>query len=196
MFGIGSQLAAMSVATLLAAAGGPVSGVTKAHAEPAENARDATTVKRTRQTMQFDLNASADRVFPLFGPIRESEWDPNWKPAMLFPADGSQTGDGAVFTVTHPGAQASVWVMSRYDAAARQIQYVRFTPGAVVVLIDIGVRSAGRSRSVATVTYNYTSLSPEGDRILERFEQVFPHWPREWGDAINHYLATGAPLAH
>ena len=191
-----NPVAAMSIAGVLAVALGLGMGSTKAQAQPAGNSRDATIVKRTRQTMRIDLNGSAERVFPLFGPVQESQWDPNWKPTMLFPADGSQNGEGAVFTVAHPGAQDSVWVMSRYDIAARQIQYVRFTPGAVVVQIDIGVKPVGHGRSVANVTYTYTSLSPEGDGILDRFVKVLPQWPRDWADAINHYLSTGAPLAH
>ena len=178
----------------LAAAAGfaPANG----HGQFSGDSQATEPVKRAQRTMRMELIGNAKLVFPLFGPVRESEWDPNWKPAMLFPVDGSQSADGAVFTVPDPGAQNSVWVMSRYDAARRQIQYVRFIPGAAVVQIDIGVEPAGRSRSLAMVRYTYTSLSSEGDGLVDRFVETFPKREREWKKVINHYLTTGTPLVH
>jgi hypothetical protein len=43
------------------------------------------------------LPAAPTVVFPLFGPIRESEWSLHWSPTMLYPAERSQKA-GAVFT--------------------------------------------------------------------------------------------------
>jgi hypothetical protein len=38
---------------------------------------------RASAAIELHLNASADVVFPLFGPVRESEWAPNWSPVWI-----------------------------------------------------------------------------------------------------------------
>src|ERR1035438_2564551 len=49
-------------------------------------------------------------VFPLFGPIRESEWSPHWNPTMLYPPDRVQKA-GSVFT-TREHDQDVVWILT------------------------------------------------------------------------------------
>jgi len=144
---------------------------------------------RVERTMRVRLGAAADRVFPLFGPIRESEWDPRWAPRMIFPTDRSQSEKGAVFTT-----DGAVWVMTVYDPARRIVGYVRVLPGVTVTEIDVAVASAGPAASEARVTCRLTPLSKAGEEPIERFRLHFPHQAAHWEEAINHLLTTGRPL--
>jgi hypothetical protein len=64
------------------------------------------------------LPAPPSVVFPLFGPIRETEWPPRWNPALLYPPDCIQKA-GGVFTREHE--QDAIWVLTVYDEAALRI---------------------------------------------------------------------------
>ena len=66
------------------------------------------------------LPATPSVVFPLFGPIRESEWSPHWNPTLLYPAEHIQKA-GAVFT-TREHDQDVIWILTAYDEAALRIQ--------------------------------------------------------------------------
>jgi hypothetical protein len=178
------------------AAGGDTGPVTAGSATGAHGPATAP-LKHASRTMTLDLARDADTVFPLFGPIREREWDVNWKPVMPFPTDGAQTADGAVFSVVHPqSGAATVWVMSLYDVRRRALQYVRVSPGLYAGRIDISVVPGARGKSRAEVTYTMTALSDAGNASVDRFVEGFPARKAQWEQTINHFLVTGKPLPH
>src|SRR5512146_3153269 len=92
----------------------------------------APAVARETRTMQLALRAPADAAFPLFGPVREREWSPDWSPRFLWPPAPAQGPAGAVFTTGGDGGAAALWVMTDYDPAARLVRYVILHPGALV----------------------------------------------------------------
>jgi len=62
------------------------------------------------QSFAFDLPAGVADATPLFGPVREREWSPDWAPRFIHPADPAQR-EGAVFTTaTHNGTR--LWVLT------------------------------------------------------------------------------------
>ena len=58
-------------------------------------------VEQRTQSFTIILNGSVSDVTPLFGPVREAEWAPDWSPRFIHPAHGVQH-EGVVFT-TRPG---------------------------------------------------------------------------------------------
>jgi hypothetical protein len=47
----------------------------------------------------------------------------------------------------------------------------------------------------ATVTYNHTSLGPEGDSFISSFTaDYYEGFMRDWEDRINHFLTHGSIL--
>lgn len=171
---------------------------TPAHSRPAgwppiheaQVSRDSVIVQVTR-TMSLDLPADADTAFPLFGPVREVEWSPAWKPAFVAPLQGAQTSDGAVFT-TGEGEAAVLWVMTDYDAARRQVRYVHVRTGQLVAQLWIEVIAASPRTSRAEVTYRYTLLGPGGKDAIAHFIDAFPMFKHHWEEAIGGALAGKA----
>jgi len=143
---------------------------------------------RETRTMQLQLHADADTAFPLFGPVREHEWSPDWSPQFLYPPAPAQGPDGAVFTTPGPDGQPSVWVMTDYDAAARRVRYVILHPGLSVGELSIGVAPAGQAASTAEVTYRFTALTAAGNASIARWVEHFPHMQSHWEGALNAHL--------
>lgn len=145
---------------------------------------------RTTRSIQLHLDAPPERVFPLFGPIHEADWAPGWSPKMVYPTDGSQSGEGAVFTTENQHG-TTTWVMTTYDAARGEIAYVNMIPGSRVTELHITVTAAESGKSAAVVTYRVTSLSEAGDAFVAHFAEEFPNEGPHWEKAINGYLHTG-----
>ncbi len=144
-----------------------------------------------RETRSFELALSgpADTAFPLFGPVREREWAPDWAPRFLAPDPPAQDSSGAVFTTERHGG-TSVWVMTTYDPHRRRVRYVVLHPELVTCEIAIDVAATGTSTSRAHVTYRYTALSEHGERFIAHWLDQFPHLARDWESAINPRLAA------
>ena len=145
---------------------------------------------RETRTMHLDLHAAADVAFPLFGPVREREWSPDWSPQFLAPPLPAQGPDGAVFTTEGTADSPSVWVMTDYDPATRLVRYVIFHPGISVGELSIRVTPAGAAASTAEVTYRFTAVSAGGNDFIARWVAHFPHLAPHWEGALNGRLAA------
>ena len=149
---------------------------------------------RAVRAFEIQLQASADEVFPLFGPKKEKLWAPEWNPVFVYPADGEVSAEGAVFTVMpDDGRPLSTWVMTTYDDRRRTVEYVQMSPGHSVTEIHIEVLPEGASRSRARVRYTRTALSPAANAFIAHFEAHFAATGTHWQDAINRYLASRDP---
>jgi len=149
----------------------------------------APTLSRESRTFHLALHGTPDAVFPLFGPVRESEWSPGWAPHFAFPSVPAQGPDGAVFTTDGAdGAAPSVWVMNDYDATARRVRYTILHPGVSVGELSIVVSPGGGMASTAEVTYRFTALSADGNASIARWIEHFPHMAPHWEGAINALL--------
>lgn len=143
--------------------------------------------RQIERTMTLSLAGPADEAFPLFGPLREREWEPEWNPVFIAPDDGQSCAPGTVFVV--PGPPEGVWVMTAYDAARRQVRYVMVQPRLVTSEIAVDVTPSGPQSSTALVAYRRTALSEAGEAALDEFIGVWPSWAGQWQSAINAVLS-------
>jgi hypothetical protein len=139
-------------------------------------------------SIELHLNASADAAFPFFGPVRESEWAPEWSPVWIYPRNPCQFADGAVFTTSHHTGVAT-WVMTVYDTDKRTVEYVNFIPGNRVTQISISVRPETAATSIARVSYRVTALSQEGGAFVAHFAKNFPGEGPHWEKAVNDSIS-------
>lgn len=147
--------------------------------------------RRAAVSIELHLNASADAAFPLFGPLRESEWAPDWSPVWIYPPDPRQTADGAVFTISHHSG-FSTWVMTVYDTDRHAVEYVNFLPGNRITEISITVRPETPATSIARVSYRVTALSQSGSAFVAHFAKNFPAEAPHWEKAINDSIGKNA----
>jgi hypothetical protein len=148
----------------------------------------AVTVKQRAQSFTIGLNGSVADVTPLFGPLRESEWAPDWSPRFIHPAQGEQR-EGVVFTTTSGDGRDRLWLLTTYDLRNGRVEYVVMTPAFTASEIKIRVLSDGERHSRATITYRRSALAPEGNTEVAKLDE---HWAEQqrihWETAINKAL--------
>jgi hypothetical protein len=131
------------------------------------------------------LKAPPEVAFPLFDPVNETKWDPEWQPQLL----GAKVEEGLVF-LTGDGRSRTTWLVDRYDPVAHRIAYVVTGHKTLTrILIDVQPHAGG---SQATVTEIKTALVPEAVAGVEHFAQHFPLEQSHWEAAINGVLARGS----
>ena len=154
-------------------------------------ASDAEALEQRTQSFNVTLKGSVADVTPLFGPVRETEWAPSWRPRFLHPTQGGQC-EGAVFTSVSSNGRERVWILTAYDVKEGRVEYVFLTPGFTANEIKIQVVPDGDGQCKATITYRHSALTPEGNREVEKLDA---HWAEEqrvhWETAINAALAKG-----
>ncbi len=149
---------------------------------PAESAR-----AHAEPSFVIHLQAPPAEVFPLFGPVGESEWSPQWVPHFISPPDGARIARGGVFSTTNEHGEQT-WVLTAYDPQQRHIRYCIFLPGLLVTEIDIHLQKLGEAQTSAEVLYRHTALSAEGDRLVTRMGKhqaaMGPHWEHAINEAL------------
>jgi hypothetical protein len=165
-------------------------GVLLIQAVLAEETGTAAVEQRT-QSFTIELNGSAADVAPLFGPVREAEWAPDWSPRFIHPVQGVQR-EGAVFTTVGAYGRDRVWLLTAYDVTNGRVEYVVLTAAFTVNEIKIRVVPDGGQHCKATITYRRSALTPEGNEEVAKLDA---HWAEEqrihWQAAINEALAKG-----
>ncbi|HML22423.1 MAG TPA: hypothetical protein PKD09_12290 [Aggregatilinea sp.] len=145
-------------------------------------------LQRFAHTESLTLNAPPERVFPLFGPLREKEWAADWDPTLIY--SDAPLGDcaGTVFSSRHPGEPDTIWYVNRFDAAQWAVEYVRVTPGLMLAIVAIQCEASDGGRTVAHVTYTFTALSDAGAAALHHRAAHHASGVRAWEGAINGIL--------
>jgi hypothetical protein len=139
------------------------------------------------------LTGPVEKVFPLFGPVREKEWAPGWSPELVYPADG-EVAEGMVFK-TAGEAGETLWVIMRYDPDQHIIVYANVTPGYMVNRILISCTAAGSGQTDATVAYIHVALGEQGNSFVRHMDdQAYVAKMEHWRQAINYRLETGKTI--
>jgi hypothetical protein len=155
------------------------------------------TAERVSKSATIMLEGHIERVFPLFGPVKERKWAGGWNPVMLYPASG-EVEEGMVFTTQGHGHGETVfaWIVSKYQAENHLTEYIVSTANRYWV-ITIRCIASSVAQTKATVSYTYTGLTPLGNEInKDAIEKMYERNLRDWEEAINHYLKTGEALKH
>ena len=148
-------------------------------------------LEQRTQSFTLGLNGRVADVTPLFGPVREAEWAPDWSPRFIHPAQGEEC-EGAVFTTTGGHARDRLWLVTTYDIGNGRLDYVVVTPALSATEIKIRVVSDGEQHCKATITYRRSALAPEGNQEVAKLNA---NWAEEqrihWETAINEALGKG-----
>ena len=148
-------------------------------------------LEQRTQSFTISLNGPVADVTPLFGPVRETEWAPEWSPHFIHPAQGAQE-EGIVFTTTSGHSKDRLWLLTAYDVEEGRVEYVVVTPALVASQIKIRVVPDGGRQCKATITYRRSALTPEGNEEVAKLDA---DWAKEqrihWEKAINGTLAKG-----
>ncbi len=151
---------------------------------------------RVKHTYTQSISAAPDDVFPLLCPVREHDWAPGWSTDWVISRSGLAEQECMFQTPPKAGAKdASVWIITRHDPNANEVEMYKVTPGQTVGKLAISLTADGATGTRAKISYEFTSLGPDGDAFLDEFtEEWYEKFMQGWETAINHYLRTGEQL--
>lgn len=150
--------------------------------------------QRVKHSFTQLLKGAPEQVFPLLCPVREADWIPGWTTDWVISDSGVAEQDCIFQTPSRPGSggAASIWIITRYDADAFEVEMFKVTPAFTVGKLQISLSAQGETATNATIAYEFTSLGPLGDEYLEGFTaQWYESFMRVWERQMNHYLDTG-----
>ncbi len=138
------------------------------------------------------IDGTPDEVFPLLCPVREAEWVDGWVGRPVHAPSGVAEADG-VYATRHDGeAEETLWLVTRFDRAAHEIEFATFVPGRQVFRLAVAVRPLGPARSAVSIRYVRTGISAAGNAILAELERTDGDsaMMREWEADMNRYLSS------
>ena len=146
------------------------------------------TAEKVTRTAEIHLNGAIAEVFPLFNPVEEPKWAPQFQPRFIYPADQT-VQEGMTFTTAgHHGEADFVWRINEYDPAAYHIQYLVYGADRYWT-ITIDCRDLDGGKTSAQVTYDFLPLAEAGVAASQAsIEAMFAHDLTDWEQAINSYL--------
>ena len=137
---------------------------------------------------QFLLPLPVTDAVPLFTPEGERRWvGPSWDPIYAIPdAVEDDSAPGTVFTTDSAGGSATWIVLERGDDGMR---YARISPGRIAGTITVTCTPVEAGQTRVSVTYDVTSLSPEGAAFVGELEATYDQFLEDWRQQI---VALGA----
>ena len=150
--------------------------------------------RRVKHSFTQSINGTPEQIFPLLCPVREADWIPGWTTDWVISDSGVAEQNCVFQTPSRPGAggAASIWVITRHDADAFEVEMFKVTPGFTVGKLQISLSAQDQTRTNVTIAYEFTSLGPLGDTYLEGFTaQWYEKFMQVWEKQMNHYLETG-----
>ena len=151
----------------------------------------AAALEQRTQSFTIVLKGSVADATPLFGPVREAEWAPDWAPHFLHPPEGAQR-EGVVFTTTTSKGRERLWLLTVYDIKEGRVEYVIVTPGFTANEVKIRVVPDGDRQCKATITYRHSAVAPEGNEEANKLDARWADQQRvHWETAMNALLAKG-----
>jgi hypothetical protein len=151
---------------------------------------------RVKHSYTQSVSATPDNVFPLLCPVREHDWAPGWSTDWIISGSGLVEQECLFQTPPKAGAKdASIWIVTRHDPSAYEVEMYKVTPGQTIGKLAISLTEQGRTETRAQISYEFTSLGPDGDAFLDNFTtEWYEKFMQGWETAINHYLRTGEQL--
>lgn len=152
--------------------------------------------RRISQTRRIELHGPLQTVFPLFGPITEKLWVEGWNPEIVL-LNSEEIEEHMVFKTPPRFEQEPpyTWILSKYAPEQAIVEYTVFTPERLWTITVKCEADDAAPTTHAEITYAFTGLSELGNLLNEKaLQTMFAHDLRDWQEAINHYLKTGAKL--
>lgn len=147
-----------------------------------------TNPQRVAHTYTQRLYGNVAEVFPLLCPVRECDWVNGWDPREVITSSGFAERDCIFFT--GPQENEAIWLVTEYEPPTT-IGFVKINPRETAARITIHLRADGE-RTLAEITYAYTALNAQGERVVREFTpEYYQSFMKEWENELNHYLLTG-----
>lgn len=148
---------------------------------------------RVSHSFTMTIDATADTVFPLLCPVRESDWIEAWEYRMIY----SETGVaemGCVFLTDLPGRGVETWMVTRYEPST-EIEFCRSAGATRTCHLRVSLEDHGDGATTLAWTYTHTGLDEAGREWVENYSASrFRSEMRGMEERLRHYLREGEML--
>jgi len=137
---------------------------------------------------QFTLPVAASVAAALFTPEGERRWaGPSWNPVYAIPEAVSDDSEPGTVFMTETDGTTAIWIV--LERREDGIHYARITPGSIAGTISVTwAEAASPNESRITVSYDVTSIGPQGVAFVEElrtgYEPFLKSWRREIVDGL------------
>jgi hypothetical protein len=137
------------------------------------------------------LRGPVGKVFPLFSPLGEKRWVPEWSPQLLHPP-GAVWEEGMIFRTREETGDA-IWTVTRLDPGRHEVRYERVEPERYVARIEVRCSETAAGTTEASTVYEFVGLSRKGnDEIAAMSQEGYAEKMARWERWINDCLEAGA----
>ena len=138
-------------------------------------------------TGEFKIAGPVDVVFPLFSPLGEKSWVPEWDPELLHPP-GARWERGLIFRTKEERGDA-IWIVTDLDHASHKVEYRRVESNRYVARVEVRCTALSAVETGVQTTYEFIGLSDEGnEEIAAMTEDAYKAKMTRWRDWIEAYL--------
>lgn len=144
-------------------------------------------------TAEFEINQTAQTLFPLFSPEGEKLWVPGWEYENIMGT--TNLHDDYVFlTKTHDhAANEAIWIVKKYDPEFYCVRYYRIEPGEKVGIVTVKCDQLDHTSTKVEVMYTYIGLSDSGNHFIGRFtKKDYEDFIEEWKNLLEAYFEKRA----
>ena len=146
------------------------------------------TAKQFTRDGVIQCKAAVEEVFPLLCPKREEEWIPGWECETIWSNSGYNE-EGAIFRTMKPYGTELYWTTLQYDIRNKIVDFLITAPRLYMFRFKIHVYEISNGLLSMTFTQVFTSISEEGNALLERYEREdFKERLRALAEFMNRHL--------
>jgi hypothetical protein len=146
-------------------------------------------MKSINHTKSFEIDISIEKIFPLFSPEGEKLWVPDWDYINIM--ETTNISENYVFlTKTHDHATTNaIWIINKYEPQSYFIQFYKIEPKDKIGIVTIKCFKLASVRTNVRVTYEYISLSQNGEKFISEFnESIYEKFINEWQILLSNYF--------
>jgi hypothetical protein len=150
------------------------------------------TAPPTTQVRSFHLDASRERVFPLFTALGERAWAPGWEPVILSGAEER----GSAFRTRDPHGRETTWVVTDYRPSEGRVSYARLAENSNIGLVDVICTVSPAGGTDVSVRYTLTPVSQQGRPFVQEFlsDTHYTQMIDEWRSAVSTALGASSAV--
>lgn len=146
--------------------------------------------KKVTKSAVIKLNGNIDKVFPLFNPIEEQKWAPEFKPHFIYPGNNKIQEGMSFKTAGHGDEPEFLWVITKYNQDDHLIQYLVSTANRYwFITVNCNETTDNLESTTAEISYAYYALNETGLKLNKfHLERMYEKNLKDWEEAVNNYL--------
>lgn len=147
-------------------------------------------MKSIEHTLDFELQQSVSKVFPLFSPEKEKDWVPEWDYQNVM-GTTELFEDYVFLTKSHDhGTTEAIWLVKRFNPETHTVEFYKVEPGNKIGLVRVSCVVLAVEITKVEVTYKYIALSNKGENFISGFTaEVYKEFIEKWRSLLSQYFA-------